>query len=132
MTMTDPIADFLTRIRNAMTARHDRVDIPSSKMKVSMARIMKEEGFIKNFKVLKDNKQGVLRVFLKYTENNQPVIQGIKRMSKPSRRVYMGRKEIPPVLSGLGVAIMSTSKGMMSDREARKQNVGGEMVCAIW
>ena len=132
MSMTDPIADMLTRIRNALMARQDRVDIPSSKTKVNLARILKDEGFIKNFKVVKDNKQGVLRVFLKYGDDNTPVIKGLKRISKPSRRIYVPADEIPPVLSGLGVAIVSTSKGVMTDREARKQNVGGEMMCAVW
>lgn len=132
MSMTDPIADFLTRIRNALTAHHERVDIPSSKVKVALARILKEEGYIKNFKIIKDNKQGVLRVFLKYTEHNKPVIQGLKRVSRPGRRMYVGKDDIPPTLSGLGVGIVSTSKGIMSDREARRQNVGGEMMCSIW
>jgi small subunit ribosomal protein S8 len=130
--MTDPIADMLTRIRNALTARHERVDIPMSKMKVSLARILKEEGFVKNFKVIKDNKQGVLRVFLKYNEQNKPVIKGLRRISKPSRRMYVGSREIPPILSGLGVGIVSTSKGIMTDKEARRQNVGGEIMCAVW
>ncbi len=132
MSMTDPIADLLTRVRNALTARHERVDTPSSKVKVSIARILKEEGYIKNFKILKDNKQGILRIFLKYNDDNKPVIKGLKRVSKPSRRVYVGATDIPPVLSGLGVGIISTSKGIMSDREARLQKVGGEMMCSIW
>lgn len=132
MSMTDPIADLLTRIRNGLMAKLERVDIPASKMKISIALILKEEGYIKNFKVIKDDKQGVLRVFLKYTPERAPVIQGIKRVSKPGCRVYVGSKDIPPVLSGLGVGIVSTSKGLMSDREARRQNVGGEMICAIW
>ena len=132
MTMTDPIADMLTRIRNGIMAKLERVDIPSSKLKVNIARILKEEGFIRNYKVYKDNKQGILRVFLKYNEDNAPVIKGLKRVSKPSRRVYVGSDEIPPVLSGLGVGILSTSKGIMSDREARRQGVGGEMMCAVW
>ena len=132
MTMTDPIADMLTRIRNGLMAKLERVDIPSSKLKVNVARILKEEGFIRNYKVYKDNKQGILRVFLKYNEDNAPVIKGLKRVSKPSRRVYVGSDEIPPVLSGLGVGILSTSKGIMSDREARRQGVGGEMMCAVW
>jgi small subunit ribosomal protein S8 len=130
--MTDPIADFLTRIRNALTAHHERVDIPSSKVKVSVARILKEEGYIKNFKIIKDNKQGVLRVFLKYTEDNKSVIRGLERVSRPGRRVYVGKDDIPPTLSGLGVGIVSTSKGILSDREARRQSVGGEMMCSIW
>lgn len=132
MSMTDPVADFLTRIRNALTARHERVDMPSSKVKVAIARILKEEGYIKNLKVIKDNKQGVLRVFLKYNDENKPVIKGLKRVSRPGRRLYMGATELPPVLSGLGVGIVSTSKGIITDREARRQNVGGEMMCSIW
>ena len=132
MCMTDPIADMLTRIRNALTARHERVDIPMSKVKVALARILKEEGYVKNFKVIKDNKQGVLRVFLKYNEQNKPVIKGLRRVSKPSRRTYVGAKAIPPILSGLGVGIVSTSKGIMTDKEARRQNVGGEIMVAVW
>lgn len=132
MSMTDPIADMLTRIRNALNARHDRADIPASKIKIAIARILKEEGYIKNFKVLKDNKQGVLRVFLKYTEENEPVIKGIKRVSKPSRRLYAGSQDFPPVLSGLGIGIVTTSRGVMTDKEARRQNVGGEFVCSVW
>lgn len=132
MTMTDPIADLLTRIRNALIARHDRVDVPASKIKVAIVRILKDEGFIKNFKVSKDNKQGMIRVFLKYSEKNIPVINGLARVSKPGRRVYQKSAEIEPVLSGLGVAIVSTSAGVMTDKEARRQNVGGEMICQIW
>jgi small subunit ribosomal protein S8 len=108
------------------------VDIPSSKVKVAIARILKEEGYIKNFKVIKDNKQGVLRVLLKYNDQNQPIIQGLERVSRPSRRTYVKADEIPPTLSGLGVGIISTSKGIISDREARRQRVGGEMVCSVW
>ena len=132
MCMTDPIADLLTRIRNALTARHERVDLPSSKVKVNIARILKDEGYIKNFKVIKDNKQGVLRIFLKYNDENKSVIKGLKRISRPSRRVYVGADDIPPVLSGLGVGIISTSKGLLPDREARRLNVGGEMICSVW
>jgi len=132
MTMTDPIADLLTRIRNALIARHDRVDVPASKIKVAIVRILKDEGFIKNFKVSKDSKQGMIRVFLKYSEKNIPVINGLARVSKPGRRVYQKSTEIEPVLSGLGVAIVSTSAGVMTDKEARRQNVGGEMICQIW
>ena len=132
MSMTDPVADFLTRIRNALTARHERLDMPSSKVKVALARILKEEGYIKNFKVIKDNKQGVLRIFLKYNDENKPVIKGLKRVSRPGRRLYMGAKDLPPVLSGLGVGIISTSRGIVTDREARRQNVGGEMMCSVW
>ncbi|MGL4209001.1 MAG: 30S ribosomal protein S8 [Candidatus Adiutrix sp.] len=132
MSMTDPIADLLTRIRNALIARHDRVDVPASKIKVAIVRILKDEGFIKNFKVSKDNKQGMIRVFLKYSDRNSPVINGLERISKPGRRVYQRSSDILPVLSGLGVAIVSTSFGVMTDKEARRQNVGGEMICQIW
>lgn len=130
--MTDPIADMLTRIRNAQGARHERVDIPASKIKVNLARILKEEGFVRNYKVFKDTKQGVLRILLKYNEDNQPVIKGIKRASKPGRRVYVKHDAIPPVLSGLGVGVLSTSKGILTDKEARAQKVGGELICSIW
>ena len=130
--MTDPIADLLTRIRNGMTARLERVDVPSSKLKVNIVRILRDEGYIKNYKVIKDNKQGVLRIFLKYTDNNLPAIKGIQRVSRPGRRVYVGSDEIPPVLSGLGLGIISTSKGVMSDREARRQKIGGEILCSVW
>ena len=132
MSMTDPIADLLTRIRNALIARHDRVDVPASKIKVAIVRILKDEGFIKNFKVSKDNKQGMIRVFLKYSDRNTPVINGLERVSKPGRRVYQKSADILPVLSGLGVAIVSTSSGVMTDKEARRQSIGGEMICQIW
>ena len=132
MTMTDPIADLLTRIRNAIIARHDLVDVPSSRIKVAIVRILKDEGFIKNFKVSKDNKQGLIRVFLKYADQNAPVINGLERISRPGRRVYQRAADLEPVLSGLGVAILSTSSGLMTDREARRQNLGGEMLCHIW
>jgi small subunit ribosomal protein S8 len=132
MSLTDPIADMLTRIRNAGHARFDKVDIPASRMKISLARIMKEEGFIKNYKVIKDNRQGVLRVYLKYSENQQPLIQGLRRVSKPGRRVYAGHAELPAVLGGLGVAVVSTSQGVVTDRQARKLQVGGEVLCEIW
>ena len=132
MSMTDPIADLLTRIRNALIARHDRVDVPASRIKVAIVRILKDEGFIKNFKVSKDNKQGLIRIFLKYAEHNVPVINGLERVSKPGRRVYQRAAELEPVLSGLGVAILSTSSGVMTDKEARRQNLGGETICQIW
>jgi small subunit ribosomal protein S8 len=132
MSMTDPIADLLTRIRNALIARHDRVDVPASKIKVAIVRILKDEGFIKNFKVSKDNRQGMIRVFLKYSDRNSPVINGLERISKPGRRVYQKSADIVPVLSGLGVAVVSTSSGVMTDKEARRQNLGGEMICQIW
>jgi small subunit ribosomal protein S8 len=132
MTMTDPIADLLTRIRNALTARHDRVEVPASRLKVAIVRILKDEGFIKNFKVSRDNKQGQIKIFLKYTERNSPVINGLERVSKPGRRVYQKSQDIKPVLSGLGVLIVSTSRGVMTDREARRNNLGGETICQIW
>ncbi len=132
MSMTDPIADMLTRIRNAGHARFDKVDIPASRMKISLARIFKEEGFIKNYKVIKDNRQGILRVYLKYGDHQQPLIQGIQRVSKPGRRVYAGQDELPQVQGGLGVAVISTSQGVITDRQARKLGVGGEVLCEIW
>ena len=132
MSMTDNIGDMLTRIRNGGKARFDKVDIPASRMKISLARIFKDEGFIKNYKVIKDNKQGILRVYLKYDDKNLPLIQRIERVSKPSRRVYAGVEELPKVQGGLGVAVVSTSKGVMSDRQARKLGVGGEVLCQIW
>jgi small subunit ribosomal protein S8 len=132
MSMTDNIGDMLTRIRNGGKARFDKVDIPASRMKISLARIFKDEGFIKNYKVIKDNKQGILRVYLKYDDQNLPLIQRIERVSKPSRRVYAGVEELPKVQGGLGVAVVSTSKGVMTDRQARKLGVGGEILCQVW
>ena len=132
MVMTDPIADFLNRIINAQRARHEKVDIPSSRLKVEMARILKQEGYIKHYKVIKDNKQGILRIHLKYNQARQGVIGGVKRISKPSRRVYVGHDEIPKVLNGLGIAILSTPKGILTDRQARRQGVGGELLCSVW
>jgi small subunit ribosomal protein S8 len=130
--MTDPIADMLTRIRNANKARFETVDIPSSKLKVNLARILKEEGYIKNYKLTEDNRQGVLQVFLKYGQKGEPVISEIKRVSKPSRRVYVAKDDIPQVRSGLGLAVLSTSKGILTDKEARKQQIGGEVICTFW
>lgn len=130
--MTDPIADMLTRIRNANKARFETVDIPSSKLKVNLARILKEEGYIKNYKLTEDNRQGVLQVFLKYGQKGEPVISEIKRVSKPSRRVYVAKDDIPLVRSGLGLAVLSTSKGILTDKEARKQQIGGEVICTFW
>jgi len=132
MSMTDPIADMLTRIRNAGGARFDKVDIPASRMKISLAKIFKEEGFIKNYKVIKDNRQGILRVYLKYSDKQQSLFQGLRRVSKPGRRVYAGHEELPRVQGGLGVAIISTSKGVVTDRQARKLQMGGEVLCEIW
>ncbi len=130
--MTDPIADMLTRIRNANKAKFDKVDIPSSKLKAGIAKILKDEGYIKNYKVLKDNKQGILQVFLKYGVKGEQVIDTLTRVSKPSRRVYVDRDNIPLVRNGLGLAILSTSKGLITDKEARKQGVGGEVLCTLW
>lgn len=130
--MTDPIADMLTRIRNANKARFETVDIPASKLKVNLARILKDEGYIKNYKLTKDNKQGILQVFLKYGQKGEPVITEIKRISKPSRRVYVNKDTIPQVRTGLGLAVLSTSKGILTDKEARKQQIGGEVICTFW
>ena len=132
MVMTDPIADMLTRIRNANSVKHDSVDIPSSKLKVELARIVKDEGFIREYKVIDDGKQGILRVYLKYTAQKGQVIQGLKRISKPGLRVYANKDEVPRVLGGLGIAILSTSKGVITDKDARKQGVGGEVICYVW
>jgi small subunit ribosomal protein S8 len=130
--MTDPIADMLTRIRNANKAKFEKVDIPSSKIKVSIAKILKEEGYIRNFSVVTDNKQGVLQITMKYEGKGGAVISEIKRVSKPSCRTYVDKDEIPMIRSGLGLAILSTSKGIMSDKEARRQQVGGEVICTFW
>lgn len=132
MGMTDPIADMLTRIRNANMAKQEKVDIPSSNLKLELARVLKEEGYIKNFKLLKDRKQGIVRVYLKYSPDESRVINGLKRVSSPGNRVYVGADEIPRVMGGLGVAIISTSKGVMADNQSRKMNMGGEVLCYIW
>ncbi|MCQ4635414.1 30S ribosomal protein S8 [Anaerovorax odorimutans] len=132
MTMTDPIADMLTRIRNANTVGHDTVDIPASKMKKSIAGILTEEGYIKGFDVIDDNKQGVIRVQMKYGPDKERVITGIKKISKPGLKVYAKASDVPKVLGGLGIAIISTSNGVISDKEARKLGVGGEVVCYVW
>jgi small subunit ribosomal protein S8 len=132
MGMTDPVADLLTRVRNASGAKFAKVDIPSSKLKVQIARIFKDEGYIKNFKVIKDNRQGILRIYLRYDEKNRGVIQWLVRVSRPSRRVYAGNDAIPKILNGLGISILSTSRGILTDREARKQGVGGEIMCSLW
>lgn len=132
MAVTDPIADLLNRIKNGQKARFDKVDIPGSRMKTSIARILKEEGYIKNFKFIRDDKQGILRVHLKYVENRDAAIAGIKRISKPGCRVYVGNGEIPRILNGLGITVLSTSKGIMTDRQARKEHIGGELLCAVW
>jgi small subunit ribosomal protein S8 len=130
--MTDPIADLLTRIRNGLMAKHTKVDIPSSRMKVSIAKILKDEGFIKNYKVIRDNKQGILRIYLKFDEASQPVLEGIRRISRPGRRIYVSHEKIPKVMNGLGLSILSTSRGLMTDREARQHNLGGEVLCSAW
>ncbi|WP_227764139.1 30S ribosomal protein S8 [Zhaonella formicivorans] len=132
MVMTDPIADFLTRIRNANTAYKETVEIPASRMKKAMAEILKEEGFIKDYEYIEDAKQGVLRIYLKYGPNKEKVITGLKRISKPGLRVYARKDEVPKVLGGLGIAVISTSKGIMTDKEARKAGVGGEVICYVW
>jgi len=132
MVMTDPIADLLTRIRNANMVRHEKVEVPSSKMKEKIAEILKREGFIRDYEVIDDGKQGVLRIFLKYGPNNERVITGLKRISKPGLRVYAKTNEIPRVLGGLGIAIISTSKGVMTDKEARAAQTGGEVIAYIW
>ena len=132
MPVTDPLADMLTRIRNASMVKHSKVDIPASKMKISVAKILKSEGYIKNYKLIKDRKDGILRIYLKYDGNNEGVIMGLKRMSKPGRRLYVKKEDIPPVLNGMGIAVLSTSKGVLADREAKKLNVGGELLCSIW
>lgn len=132
MNITDPIADMLTRIRNANSAKHVTVDIPSSKMKLAIAQILVDEGYVKSFEKIEDNKQGVIRVTLKYDENGKRVISGLKRISKPGLRIYVNKEEIPQVLNGLGIAIVSTSKGIMTDKNARKENVGGEVLAYVW
>jgi len=133
MVMTDPIADMLTRIRNAMNARIDVVEVPASKIKEGILRILKQEGYIRDYERVEDGKQGILRVYLKYDPRLKKfAIEGLKRISKPGRRVYVSKDEIPRVLSGYGIAIISTSKGLMTDREARREGVGGEVICYVW
>lgn len=129
--LTDPIGDMLTRIRNAIMVRAEKVDIPASKMKIDIARLLKEEGFIKAYKILKDKRQGILRITLKYVDN-ESVISGLKRVSKPGRRVYVGYRNIPRVMGGVGIAILTTPKGIMSDKTCRLEKVGGEILCYIW
>lgn len=132
MSMTDPIADMLSQIRNGIQAHHDRVELPASKLKAQVARILKNEGFITNYKVVDQKPQGVLRIYLKYAEDGEPVIHGIERISRPGRRVYRGKESIPQVLGGLGLAIVSTSKGVLSGAEAARSGVGGEVLCQVW
>ncbi len=130
--LTDPIADMLTRIRNAVLIKSEKVDIPASRMKLEIAKIMKEEGFIRAYKILKDKKQGILRITLKYTADDAPVISGIKRISKPGRRVYADKDSIPSVMGGVGISVLSTSRGVLGDKTCRREKVGGEVLCYIW
>ncbi len=130
--LTDPIADFLTRIRNANQAYKERVEIPNSRMKRALAEIMKSEGFLRNYDKVDDGKQGVLRLYLKYGPNKQKVLTGLKRISKPGLRVYVQKDDVPKVLGGLGIAVISTPKGLMTDKQARQDGLGGEVICYIW
>ena len=132
MTMTDPIADMLTRIRNAVRASHESVDIPSAKLKINIAKVLKSEGYIKNFRIVSDGRHRLIRIFLSYDEGGISVIGGVKKVSKASCRVYKGHDEIPEVLNGYGISVVSTSKGLMTDKEARKNGVGGEILCSVW
>ena len=132
MAITDPIADMLTRIRNAGKAKLNSVDIPGSKVKTELAKVMKSEGFIRNYKFIKDGKQGILRVYLKYGDNQSHVILEMQSVSKPSRRIYTSASDVKPIYNGMGVAILSTSKGILTDKQARKENVGGEVLCTMF
>jgi small subunit ribosomal protein S8 len=132
MTTSDPIADMLTRMRNAMIARHSKVDVPASKLKADIARILKEEGYILNFKIAEEGSRKTIKIYLKYNTTNQPVITKIERVSRPGCRVYVGAREIPRVLGGLGINILTTPKGVMTGRTARKEGVGGELLCHVW
>ena len=132
MQITDPIADMLTRIRNANSAKHDTVDVPASNMKKAIAELLLEEGYIKSFQIIDDGTQGVIRITLKYNAGKEKVISGLRRVSKPGLRVYAGADELPRVLKGLGIAIISTSKGIMTDRQARSQHIGGEVLAFVW
>jgi len=132
MTPSDPIADMLTRVRNALTARHQKVDVPTSKLKMELARILKDEGYILNYKMADEGNLKMIRIYLKYTPNNQPAISKIERISRPGCRVYVGSHEIPRVLGGLGVNILTTPRGLMTGRDARKENVGGELICQVY
>ncbi len=136
MSMTDPIADMLTRIRNAVRAGHEKVDIPASRLKIEIARILKDEGYINSYRIIKDGKQGIIRITLRYhtlkLHKKMPVLKDLKRVSKPGRRIYASKDEIPVVRGGLGIAIISTSRGVLTDSDARKAGVGGEVVCEVW
>jgi small subunit ribosomal protein S8 len=130
--MTDPIADMLTRVRNALAARHPKVDVPASKLKAEIARILKEEGYIANFKVAEEDGKRTIKIYLKYSADNAPVISRIERVSRPGRRVYVGNKEIPRVLGGMGINILTTPRGVMTGRSAHRERVGGEILCEVW
>src|SRR5437763_16902316 len=132
MNLTDPVADFLARVRNAIRSRQQKVDVPASKLKLEIARILKEEGFIANFKAAEEEGKKVLRVYLKYGPNNDAVISSVQRISRPGCRVYVGRNEIPRVLGGMGINILTTPKGVMTGRQARRQGLGGELLCEVW
>lgn len=132
MGMTDPIADMLTRIRNALMASYNSVDVPGSRMKINIAKVLKSEGFIKNFKLIDDKKQGVIKIYFKYDEKGEPIIDGLKRISKPGCRIYAKSDGIPKVLNGFGISILSTSKGIITDKQAREIGVGGEVICSVW
>jgi len=132
MTMTDPIADLIVRIKNAIMVSYDKVEVPSSKIKINIVKILKFEGYIRNYKIIKDSKQDIIVIYLKYNEDKSSVIKDLKRISKPSCRVYARYKKIPRVLNGLGINIVSTSKGVLTDREARKIGIGGEIICSVW
>jgi small subunit ribosomal protein S8 len=132
MSMTDPIADMLTRIRNATTVRHDRTDVPASKMKIEIAKILKQEGYIRTFKMLEEGPQGLIRIYLKYADDGEPAIHGMQRVSKPGRRVYRRVDDLPKVRAGFGVAVISTNRGVITDEQARSLRVGGEVLCEIW
>ena len=130
--MTDPVADLLARIRNSIAARHEKTDVPASRFKVELARILKDEGYIKNFKIMDDRGVGLLRLYLKYDESGNPVIHGLTRQSQPGRRLYARKDQLPQVLGGLGIAIVSTSQGLLSGADARRRGLGGEVVCTVW
>jgi small subunit ribosomal protein S8 len=132
MALTDPVADFLARVRNAIHARHPKLDVPASKLKLELARILKEEGYIASFKAVEEDGHKILRMYLKYSNNNESAITNLNRISRPGCRVYVGRNEIPRVLGGLGINILTTPKGVMTGRQARKQGVGGELLCEVW
>jgi len=132
MSVSDPVADFLTCVRNAIRAKHRKVDVPASQLKTELSKVLLRERYINNFKVIEDTRQGMLRLYLKYTAADEPVISGLKRISKPGRRVYVGKRRIPTVMAGLGTSIVSTSRGLMTDREAREAGLGGELICQVW